>query len=122
MGGRLWVRLGAYHSPHAPPAAQPLSDSIWPDARVRLVEGRDVDLHVIAQNTALLAIQGQAIHHRQGVGWNGGTKPLDDVTIVVIVRWLNQHQGKMFGCLGSRHEMDCIGKRYNSKDIPNGAC
>src|SRR5258706_14832245 len=84
-GARILVRLHSDQKHDAASAAQPLGDSIRPDARIRLVESRDVHFDVIAQNAALFAVQGQTIHHRQGVRWNGGTKPLDDVTIVVIV-------------------------------------
>ena len=62
------------------------------DARVGFVEGADFDFDIVAKHAALFAIERQAVEHSQRIRRNGGTEPLDDIAIVVVVRRLDQHQ------------------------------
>ena len=73
------------------------------DARIGFVEGGDVDDHVVAEYAALVAVQSQAVQHRQSIGRNPGAQPLNDVSVVVVVRWLDQDQGKTLGGWRSAH-------------------
>ena len=67
------------------------------DARIRFVEGLDIDGDVIAEHAALPAVERQAIQHRQRIGRNRGAQPLNDVSVFVVVRWLDQNQRETLG-------------------------
>src|ERR1051325_8435447 len=60
------------------------------DARVGLVEGVNVERDAVAQDPALRAVARQPVQRRQRVRRDRRAQPLDDVAIVVVVRWLDQ--------------------------------
>ena len=91
-GARKLIGLHAYQRDQTAPTAQLPRNALRADARIGLIESRDFDLDVVAEHAPLLAIERQPIHHRQRVRRNGGTQPLDDVAVVVVVRRLDQHQ------------------------------
>ena len=74
------------------------------DARIRLVDGGDVDDDVVTEYAPLLAVQSQTIQHCQRIGRNRGAEPLNDVSVVVVVRWLDQDQGEALWRLPSGHD------------------
>jgi hypothetical protein len=71
-----------------PPEA--FDDLLRPDPGVDLVERIDVDVDVIAQHPPLARLVDQAVDGRQRVRGNERPEPLDDVTVVVVVRRLDQ--------------------------------
>ncbi len=73
------------------PASLP-RDALRPDVSIGLVVSGDFDLDILAQHSALFAIEREAVHHRQRVRRNRRTEPLDHVAIVVVVRRLDQYQ------------------------------
>ena len=76
---------------------------VRPDARVRLVDGRDLDVDVVAEHAALFAFERQSVQHGQRVRGNGRAQPLDDVAVVVVVRRLDENQREAFRCLLHSH-------------------
>jgi hypothetical protein len=60
------------------------------DDRVAFVIGFDVDLDIRAQRLLFAADRQDAAHAGQAVGGNGRAVPLDHVTLVVVVRRLDQ--------------------------------
>ena len=60
--------------------------------RIALVEGRNDDFDIVTEHAPLLAVERKAVKHRERIRGNGGAQPLDDVSIVVVVRWFDQHQ------------------------------
>ena len=91
-----WELIGL-HAHQADQAAARLDradDSLGPDARVGLVPGGDADLDGIAQNPPLDAVERQAVHRGERVGRDRRLRPLNDVAVVVVVRRLDQEQGK----------------------------
>ena len=66
--------------------------AIGADAGIGLVKGVDVDRDVIAEHAAGGAILRQPVERRQRVRWYGGSKPLDDVAVVIVMRRLDQQQ------------------------------
>ena len=45
-----------------------------------------VDFHIVAKHPAIHRIEGQAIHTGKGVGRDPRAPPLNDITVVVIMR------------------------------------
>ena len=60
-------------------------DACRADVRVRLVEGVDNDWDVVAEHVLLGALQRKPIQHRQRIRWDSGSKPLDDIAVIVVV-------------------------------------
>jgi hypothetical protein len=102
-----WILVGLHshqgHQAAAAAAGDLPRNALRFDARIRLVEGGDVDDDVVAEHAALVAVQSQAIQHRQSIGRNRGAEPLNDVSVVVVVRRLDQDQGKTLWGLPSGH-------------------
>ena len=101
------IGLHSHQGDHATTAAasDPPRNTLRVDAGIGLVDGGDIDDDVIAQHAALVAVQSQAIQHRQSIGRNRRTQPLNDVSVVVVVRWLDQDQGETLWGLLSRHNI-----------------
>jgi hypothetical protein len=92
---RILVRLHADQPDHAAVGARDEArDALGADAGVGLVEGRDDDINIVAKDAALGAIDGEAVKRGEGVRRDRGAQPLDDVTVVVVMRRFDQHQGK----------------------------
>lgn len=64
------------------------------DARIRLVDGFDVDGDVSTGHATLGAVRGYAMHGRQRVGGYDRSPPADDISVVVIVRRFDQDELK----------------------------
>jgi len=54
----------------------------------------NVDVEVGTEHLPLGAVLGKAVERGERIRWNGGTLPLDDVAIIVVVRRLHQHETK----------------------------
>jgi hypothetical protein len=66
--------------------------TIGTDAGIGLIKGMDIDLDVIAEHAPRGAVLREPIESRQRVRRNGGAKPLDGVSVVVVMRRLDQQQ------------------------------
>ncbi len=93
-GARELVGLYAHQADQAAARLDRADDPLGLDARVGLVPGGDADLHFVAQNPALDAVEREAVHRGERIGWDRRLRPLDDVAVVVVVRRLDQKQGK----------------------------
>lgn len=62
------------------------------DPVVGFVDGGNDDVHVVAKNALFVTLKGNAIQTRHRVRRNIRPPPLDHVTVVVIVGWLDQVQ------------------------------
>jgi hypothetical protein len=62
--------------------------------RIRFVESVDLYLNVVAKHLLLGAFKGKPVEHRQRIRWDGGSKPLYDVTVVIVVRRLDQYEAE----------------------------
>ena len=95
-GAGILVRLHAHDPNQAEPVMalklrQQLPDF---DARVDLVDHRDVDGGVGSEHAALPRIPTQAVKHGERVRRHEGAHPLNDVAVVVVMRRLDQHELK----------------------------
>src|SRR3989338_8776416 len=88
---RVLIALDADQRPQAPTIRWPdqLDNPLDPDARVGLIKGVEPNVHIAAEHVATSALEGEAIQDGEGVGGNRGANPLDDVAIVIIMRWLD---------------------------------
>ncbi len=57
--------------------------------RVGLVNRGDLDIHVVAQRLSFFAIERKPVQHRQRIRRHGGAQPLNNVTVVIVVGWLD---------------------------------
>ena len=96
------VGLHAHQTNNAAPARCPdlARDSLGAHARIGLIEGRDRNLDVLAEDAPRTAIGGEAGHDRERIGGNGRDAPLNDVSVVVVVRRLDQIEAKAAGHMG----------------------
>src|ERR1019366_3919281 len=106
-GARILVALHSHERDHATAAAprDPPRNTLRMDARIGLVDGGDVDDDVVAEDAALVAVQSQAIQHRQSIGRNRRAQPLNDVSVIVVVRRLDQDKGKTPRRVLSAHDL-----------------
>jgi hypothetical protein len=93
-GARILVGLNAdqRHEAVAAAFADLADDALRPDAGIGLVARGDADLDVLAEHFAPGAVEREPVQRRQGIGRDERTKPLDDVTVVVVVGGLDQKQ------------------------------
>jgi hypothetical protein len=63
---------------------------------VRFVQRLDDNVYVIAEHASLLAVERKTVDYRQCIRGNGRSQPLDDVAVIVVVRWLDQDQREAF--------------------------
>src|SRR5262249_13406948 len=56
---------------------------------VHLVIGIDLDGHILAQDATVGAILRDRVKAGHRIRWNPSPPPLNDVTILVVVRWLD---------------------------------
>ena len=78
-------------------SANALDDLLAGNYRVGLVHRLELNLDILAEHLVLRALGDQAVDRRQRVRGDRRAKPLNDVTVVVIVRWLNQDDKKSLG-------------------------
>src|SRR5262249_47229087 len=88
------TRPPADHAPQPNPAVAPIPSEQLPDfdARVDLVDHRDVDGGVGSEHGALRRIPPQAVENRQRVRGDERAHPLDDVAVVVVMRRLYHNE------------------------------
>src|SRR5580704_4257731 len=91
---RKLIRLHANQRDQSRLFAKFARNAIRPDMRISFVQRLDDDVDVIPQHAPLLAVERKAIDHRQRVRRNRRPQPLDDVAVIVVVRWFDQNQRK----------------------------
>jgi hypothetical protein len=94
--------LHAHQRDNSGTPSQPPQDAFRPNARIGFVEGCYGDLNVVAKHAAFLAIERETIHDRKRVRGNGGTEPLDNIPVVIVVGRLDQHHEELLTALASR--------------------
>src|SRR5260370_21289334 len=60
--------------------------------RIALLKSRNDDFDIITEYAPLLAVERKAVKHRERIRGNGGAEPLDDVSVIVVVRRFDQDQ------------------------------
>ena len=99
-GARVLVRLHSHEREQAeiavaPEAPDQLADV---DPGIGLVDEVDVDLDVGAQHLAPRAVEREAVDRGQRIGWDQRPPPADDVSVIVVVRRLDQDELKTALC------------------------
>jgi hypothetical protein len=72
-------------------AAKLARDAIRANAGVGFVESGDDEFGIVAEDAAALGLEREAVEDGEGVRRNRGAEPLDDVAVVVVMRWLDQY-------------------------------
>ena len=62
--------------------------------RIGLVDHLDFDVDILSKNVPAPALVHQAVDHGQRIGRYGGTCPLDDITVIIIMGRLDQNNQK----------------------------
>lgn len=65
-----------------------------PDTRVSLVVDVDFNVHIRAENGAFRTILRQSIQRGERIGGDRRTQPLNDVTVFIVMRRLNEHEAE----------------------------
>ncbi len=93
---RELIRLDADKADHAETAIvlDLTGDAVRPDARVGLVDGKDLDIHVLAKDLIFHAFLRDAEQTGERIGGQRRLPPLDDVPFVVVVRRLDKKKQK----------------------------
>src|SRR5205807_2795837 len=93
--GKL-VRLHAYQANHAEAAvpAQRRDHVLDLHAPVGLVDWRDVDRDIGAEDLASARVEGEHVDHGKRIRWDGRTQPLNDIAVIVVVGRLYQNKLK----------------------------
>ena len=93
---RELVRLHADEADHAEAAVvlDLAGDAVRPDAGVGLVDGEDLDRHVLAKDLIFHAFLSDAEQAGERIGGERRLPPLDDVALVVVVRRLDKEKQK----------------------------
>jgi hypothetical protein len=71
-------------------AGETFDDLSGPDASVHLVGGVDVDGGAVSQDVAQPCVLDQAVDGGERVRGDEGAQPLDDVSVVIVMRGLDQ--------------------------------
>ena len=90
------IRLHADEADHAKAAVvlNLAGDALRPDAGVGLVDGEDLDVHVLAKDLIFHAFLRDAEQAGERIGGQRRLPPLDDVALVVVMRRLDKEQHK----------------------------
>ncbi|MGO8797769.1 MAG: hypothetical protein ACLQE9_19760 [Roseiarcus sp.] len=91
-GVRELIRLHPDQADETPTAAFPdlARQPIRPDARIGFVKRMNFNLDGAAERMSRATILRKSMQHGERVGGNGGTRPLNDIAVIVVVRWLDQ--------------------------------
>ena len=102
---RELVRLYADEADHAKAAIvlDLTDDVVRPDAGVGLVDGKDLDRDVLAKDLIFHAFLRDAEQAGERIGRQRRLPPLDDVTLVVVMRRLDKEKQKTSACSDIRH-------------------
>ena len=97
---RILVRLHADQADEAEiiVGAHLGDDAVDADARIGLVDRRDLDVDVGPENFALRAVVEQAVDAGQRIRRHRRAEPADDIAVVVIMRRLDQHDAEALAC------------------------
>lgn len=60
--------------------------------RCGLVVRLDFDFDLVTEDVAIARVKSQTVKARKRVGGNKTAPPLDDVTVVIVMRWLDQFE------------------------------
>ena len=102
-GAEELVRLHADEADEraAAGAADHRNDFVRAHAAVGFVVGVQMNIHVRAEDAALLRVLRQPVHAGQRVRGNGGADPLDRIAVVVVMRRLDHDKVKRLPrCVG----------------------
>ena len=93
---RELVRLHADEADHAEAAVvlYLAGDTVHPDTGVGLVDGEDLDVHVLAKDLIFHAFLRDAEQAGERIRRQRRLPPLDDVALVVVMRRLDQEKQK----------------------------
>ena len=102
---RELIRLHADETDHAKAAVvlDLAGDALGADAGVGLVDGEDLDVHVLAKNLIFHAFLRDAKQAGERIRGQRRLPPLDDIALVVVVRRLDQEQQKSSTRYAVRH-------------------
>jgi len=90
-----------------PPWRLKLRDNVFgADARVGLVNRGNVDLDISAEHLPRHRVLRERVEAGERIGRDRGADPLNDVTLVVIMRGLDQHE--LEAALRSRNRHECV--------------
>jgi hypothetical protein len=89
------------HQALAASAAKRLDDPAGLNPTVGFVDGGDAEFDAITENTTRLAVQRDAVQGRKRVRRYVVARPLDHVTVVVVVGRLDQEQQKGLAAFGA---------------------
>ena len=97
---RILVRLHADQADEAEiiVGAHLGDDAVDAHARIGLVDRRDFDVDVGPENFALRAVVDQAVDAGQRIRRHRRAEPADDITVVVVMRRLDQHDAEALAC------------------------
>ena len=95
-GARKLVRLNADKGNQCPSATATniADDPVGTDANVGLIIGRKADIDIRTQYLATHAVERQSVDGGERVGGNIGTKPLNGIAVVVVMRRLDHYEMK----------------------------
>ena len=87
-GARKLIGLDADQANQAAPAAggDLTGDSLRANSRVGLVYDRNLDFDIGAEDSSVPAVFRQSVHHGERIGGDRGAEPLNDISIVVVMR------------------------------------
>jgi hypothetical protein len=99
---RKLVRLHAdQHDHSAAGGLDHAGDAGGANAGIGLVESLNLDVDVRPERFAFGAILGEAIKRGKGIGWDRRAQPLDNVSVVVVMRRLDEHKAEAPSHAGS---------------------
>ena len=102
---RVLIRLHPDEADHPEPAVifDLADDLVRPDAGIGLVNGEDLDVHVLAKDLVFHAFLGDAEQAGERVGRQRRLPPLDDIALVVVMRRLDEKKQKSSAIGDIRH-------------------
>src|SRR5262249_49484783 len=64
----------------------------WLDPSVGFVDRSDVDGDIVAEHSPLFRVPRKPVKRGERIGWQRRHEPLDDIAIVIVMRWLDENQ------------------------------
>src|SRR5690242_7539689 len=93
---RILIGLHANQAdqPAATCIANLLDDARWLDAGVGLIPYRNPDFHICTQHLTLRTVLREAVQRCKCIRGNGRARPLNHVTVIVVMRGLDEEEMK----------------------------